>query len=161
MKNYLFVTCLVLVTTIAYTQTVMELPVNESNAELANYIKNKYLSEPFEGVKILETTNGTYLVSLGVVSTADYKDQSSKDRVAVIKARRNVLQYLQGSIVTSEQILTTSESITAKGVSYYEQYMDKITESSAGFVDGMTTLTTFNSKDNKEYIHAIYSQLTK
>jgi len=161
MKNYLFLTCFSLIVSIAYSQTIIELPVKESNPELATYIKNYYLNKPFEGVKILETNNGVYLVSLGVVAYADYKNQSSRDRVSVIKARRNALIYLQGSIVTSEQILKTSETVTGKGASYYEQFIDKITETSAGFVDGMSTLITFTSKNNKEYIHVIYTKLIK
>ena len=149
------------ITVVSYSQSITELPVKESNANLANYVKTYYLEQPFEGVKILETDSGVYLVSIGVVSFADYKDQSSRDRVAVIKARRNALLYMQGSIVTSEQLLKTSETITGNGASYYEQYIDKISETSAGFIDGMTTLTTFKSKNNKEYIHAIYSLLIK
>jgi hypothetical protein len=81
------------------------------------------------------------------------------DRIAVLKARRNALTYLQGSTITSEQIVKTGQTITGNSVSYYEEYFDTIRETSSGFVDGMSTLTTFTTSNGKNYIHAIYAIL--
>jgi len=127
--------------------------------ELANYIDSTYQNSPFEGVKIIESDTETFLISLAVVNTTGHKSQSTMDRIAVVKARRNALTYLQGSTITSDQIVQTGETITGKSVSYYEEYFDSIKETSSGFIQGMSTLTTFLTKDGKNHVHVIYAIL--
>ena len=132
---------------------------SEKQSPLASYIQKKYQSAPFEGVKIIESDEGAYLVSLAIVNVASHKTQSTMNRVATIKARRGAMVYLQGSTTTSESILTTSEKVSSNSVSYYENYMDKISENASGFIDGMTTLTTFKTNKGRDYVYVAYKLL--
>lgn len=132
--------------------------IQEKDADLKSYIKNKYSASPEEGVKILQTGNGDFLVSMALTS-ADGRSMSSLSRVTTVKARRNALVYVQGSRVTSEQILTTEEKISDKGATYFERYFDEIKEESEGFVQGMATLASFNSTDGKTFINVLYRKL--
>ena len=129
------------------------------DSALVKFIEDSYKASTFEGVKIIESETNTFLISLATVNNSEHKNQSTMDRIVVVKARRNALTYLQGSTITSEQIVQTRETITGNSVSYYEKYFDSIKETSSGFVQGMSTLTTFSTKDGKNYVHVIYTIL--
>ena len=133
--------------------------IKKKNEKLAAYITNLYNESPFEGVKIVEEKDVSYLVSLTVQVISSHKTSSARNRVAQIKARRNAMVFLNGSNITTETILKTGETVTDNNVSYYESYFDNIKENAAGFLDGMQVLTTFNSNTGKEYIYVIYKKL--
>lgn len=76
-----------------------------------------------------------------------------------MKARRAAMVLLNGSNITSEQILKTGETVTNNSVSYYETYIDEIKDNAAGFLNGMQVLTTFTANNGKEYIYIIYKKL--
>ena len=133
--------------------------IMKKNEELAKYITNLYNESPFEGVKIIEGKDVSYLISLSIQVVSNHKTSSTKNRVAQIKARRNAMVFLNGSNITSETIIKTGETITNNSVTYYETYMDEIKENAAGFLDGMQVLTTFTSNNGKEYIYIIYKKL--
>ena len=97
---------------------------SEKQSPLASYIQKKYQSAPFEGVKIIESDEGAYLVSLAIVNVASHKmiyNEQSRHHKGPTRSNG----YLQGSTITSESILTTSEKVSSNSVSYYENYMDK------------------------------------
>ena len=133
--------------------------IKKKNKELAKYITNLYNESPFEGVKIVEEKDASYLISLSIQVVSGHKTSSTQNRVAQIKARRNAMVFLNGSNITSQTILKTGETVTNNSVSYYETYMDEIKENAAGFLDGMQVLTTFTSNNGKEYIYIIYKKL--
>lgn len=111
-----------------------------------------------EGVRIFETESGNFLVS---ISSASWGKQSknSVDRIATVRCRRAVLQYLSGSQITSSTIIKTSEKVTTHSIEFYETYIDEIKENSAGFVEGMEVLCSWESKDGKQFYKAIYKEI--
>jgi len=111
-----------------------------------------------EGVKIVETDSGSFLVSVASVAKGS-KTTSAMNRVATVKCRRGVLTYIQGSVISSETIITTSEKVTGRGADFYESFFEQIKESSAGFVQGMESLCTWESADHRTYYKAIYSKI--
>ena len=133
--------------------------IMKKNEELAKYITNLYNESPFEGVKIIEGKDVSYLISLSIQVVSGHKTSSTKNTVANVKARRDAMLFLNGSNITSETIIKTEEAIKNNSVSYYETYIDEINENSAGFLDGMQVLTTFTSSNGKEYIYIIYKKL--
>ena len=133
--------------------------IMKKNEELAKYITNLYNENPFEGVKIIEGKDVSYLISLSIQVVSGHKTSSTKNTVANVKARRDAMRFLNGSNITSETIIKTEEAIKNNSVSYYETYIDEINENSAGFLDGMQVLTTFTSNNGKEYIYIIYKKL--
>lgn len=133
--------------------------IKKNNEQLAKYITQLYNSNPFEGVKIVEEKDVSYLLSLSVQVVSGHKTSSTMNRVAHIKASRNAMVFLNGSNIISETIIKTGETVTNNSVSYYETYIDEIKENAAGFLDGMQVLTTFTSNNGKEYIYIIYKEL--
>ncbi len=129
----------------------------KQNDKLAQYVTNLYNKSPFVGVKIVEGKDVSYLISLSVQTVSG--NINTTNRIAQVKARRNAMQFLNGSNITSEQIMRTEETVTNNSVSYYETYIDKINENSTGFLAGMQLLTTFTSNNGKDYIYIIYTKL--
>jgi len=153
MKNLTLVILLFTISISVFAQT------DNTNKKLANYITTLYNEKPFEGVKIVEDKDASYLISLSIQSVSGNKNSSTKNRVAQIKARRNAMVFLNGSNISSETILKTGETITNNSVTYYETFIDEINENAAGFLDGMQVLTSFTSNNNKEYVYIIYKKL--
>ena len=77
----------------------------------------------------------------------------------MIKARREALKFVEGSSITSETILNTSEVVTDRGVEFYEEFFDSIKENSSGWVDGMSVLTSWYFNNKKDYALVIYTEL--
>ena len=153
MKNQIIVISLLIFSISIFAQT------ENSNKKLVKYITNLYNEKPFEGVKIIEDKNISYLISLSIQAVSGHKTSSTKNRVAQIKARRNAMVFLNGSNITTETIIKTGETVTNNSVTYYENFIDEINENAAGFLDGMQVLTTFTSDDGKEYVYIIYKKL--
>lgn len=128
-----------------------------NNNDLILTIKKLYTENPFSGAFILEDSDAAYLISVAVQSGSG--NTSTMNRVAQVKARRNAMVLLNGSEISSEQIIKTEEKIINNKVSYYETYFDEITESSAGFLQGMKFLTSFYNSDKSEYIYIIFKKL--
>ena len=122
MKNLILVILLFTFSLSTLAQT------DKANKKLAKYITNLYNESPFEGVKIVEEKDVSYLISLSIQVVSGHKTSSTKNRVAQIKARRNAMVFLNGSNITSETILKTGETVTNNSISYYETYMDEIKE---------------------------------
>ena len=127
--------------------------------KLEDFIKSKYSSTSFEGVKIVSLGEAQFLVSMAVTSDANHKTTSTLNRVAMIKARRETLKFINGSSITSETILETSETVSDRSVNYYESFFDRIKENSAGWVQGMSVLTSWYSNNGKDYVLAIYNEI--
>ena len=160
MKNRILAILLCIFTISAIAQAdFQDNTTTNKNKESAKYITNLYNENPFEGVKIIEGKDVSYLISLSIQVVSNHKTSSTKNRVAQIKARRNAMVFLNGSNITSETIIKTGETITNNNVTYYDTYMDEIKENAAGFLDGMQVLTTFTSNNGKEYIYIIYKKL--
>ena len=132
---------------------------NETKDALEKEMIALFNKSPFEGVKILQDSGDSYLLSVSIQTNTSHKTSSSKNRVASVMARRNAMVFMNGSTVTSEQIIKTNETITMNSVSYYEEFIDRISESSSGFIDGMEVLTTFDFNQGKEYAYIIFRKL--
>lgn len=110
-----------------------------------------------DGVKILNTAEGTYILS--VASVANSTNQNTKTRVSIVRARRNVSDYINGTTITSESILETGEVVRNDSVEFYESFKERIVEQGSGFVDGMEVACTWVSSDGKNFFTAIFRKL--
>jgi len=127
---------------------------------LGDYIVGLYKKGRFDGIKILEMNNESYMISAGTVSISDYKKTSSMRRVAELRAKRNVINFInEGSKITTE-MFDFYEEKEKNNRSYYETYFKQITSDKAsGFIAGMQTLATF--KHNKDFIYIIYKKINQ
>ena len=127
--------------------------------KLANEIKEIWYKNPFQGTKIIAKKDVSYLIGIGMTTFSHRKSTNTLNTVASIRARNEVLKRLNGVTQTSSSDIITSEKITGSSVTYYETYLEKISENANGYVQGMDVLTTFKSKDGRDYVYIIYKKL--
>ncbi len=144
---------------VAQTSIQDKYTIEDGGADyLADYIINLYKKGRFDGIKLLDMNNATYMISAGTVTMSDYKKTSSMRRVAKLRAKSNIIKFInEGSQLTNEMFDFYEEG-EKNGRSNYEAYFKEITtEKSSGFVGGMQTLSTF--KHESDFIYIIYKKI--
>ena len=132
---------------------------DEVKWNLNQLCQETYNATPFTGVKLTPYEGTMYLVSAGVASVTKGQNLATLSRIAQMRARRDVLVYLEKPIVTSETIFGAS-MITENGKSeMVETFEDVITEQSQGFVNGLEVLTAFDDKKNDNYVVFLFRPL--
>ena len=165
MKKIIFtITVLFLISTNLSSQTLTpqdKYIIDDGGADiLGDYIVGLYKKGRFDGIKILEMNNESYMISAGTVTISDYKKTSSMRRVAEMRAKRNIINFInEGSELTTEMFDFYEEG-EKNGRSYYETYFKQVsTEKAKGFVGGMQTLVTF--KHNTDFIYVIFKKINQ
>ena len=132
---------------------------DEVKWNLNQLCQETYKATPFTGVKLTTYEGTKFLVSAGVASVTKGQDLATLSRIAQMRARRDVLVFLQGTTVSSEMIFGTS-MVTENGKSeLVESFEDVITQQSQGFVGGLEVLTAFDDKKNDTYVVFLISPL--
>ena len=127
---------------------------------LGNFIRRMYISQPFNGVKLLQTQEGEdYLVSVVELKKDPSKSETIQSRIASVKAKAYASQYINGSNVTTEVIVVTTEERLKDSVINKTTMQETLKESSMGFVDGIELLTKFDSPDNIHLVYVYYKLL--
>lgn len=111
---------------------------NQDRTALANFLSRMYKSSPFEGVKVVQDYDNTYLLSVVLVNKSS--SESATNRLAMVKSNRQVMQYLGGlTIISSETIIRTVENPNVK--ESVAEITDIIKENSLGHTQSMEVLT--------------------
>lgn len=147
----IFLVLIVSIASLGFSQNQCEVKVSS----LISVLEKNYKELPADGAKFLFVDSCKYLVGIGTSST-NSKTISTMSRIASVKARREVVNLINGVNISSQTIITTEEIITDKMVSYAEIFRDEIKENSAAFVQGMIELTKFKSTDNSTFIYILY-----
>ena len=122
-----------------------------------NFLVRMYNNAPFEGVRAVYDYDNAYLISVLVLEPIKYKDNESIiNRVASVKAVAQASRYLNGSNITQDMIIHTTEK--SDGTSDTE-IIENIHENSVGYVKAMEQLTNFKRSDGK--IVFIFASLLK
>ena len=148
---FLFSLQLLLSFTNSYSQSY-----NQEKVALSNFIIRMYKTEPFTGVKVFLDYENKYLISLVKLSPGNYNSENDMNRVAEVKAKALVNQFINGSYITSENIITTTESTSKKNSAAVQDVMETITESSMGYVNALEHISTFTDEkepDKKVFIY--------
>lgn len=132
---------------------------NSEKIALTNFITRVYNSQPWSGVKIFLDYENKYLISLVELNPANYKFENEMVRVAEIKSRSQVNQFLNGSYITSETIVPTTDSVSKKNSSSVEDVKEVIKETSIGYVSTMELISTFISETDSNKKVFIYLKL--
>lgn len=153
MKKILFFCTLLLIGTLtsAYCQSY-----NQEKVALTNFIIRMYKNEPFTGVKVFLDYENKYLISLVKLSPGNYSSENDMTRVAEVKAKAQVNQFINGSYITAESIITTTETTSRKNSAAVQDVMETITESSMGYVNALEHISTFTDEkepDKKVFIY--------
>jgi hypothetical protein len=120
---------------------------NEDKEVMAEYMKELYRRSQFEGVKIVENNDVSFLTSLVALEKSKYKSYSDMNTVARVKSQSLASKFINGSVISSEDVIfTTSPDSSVESTT---QIIASIRETSQGFINGMELLTTFDSKDGQ------------
>ena len=121
---------------------------NSEKGDLMLFVKRMYLSQPFEGVKIID--NGLIIICVEMPSNST--NANSITQIANIKAKNLLNKFLNGSFVSSDFILSTQQN-NSKADSLKESQMkiiEIIREESSGVVAGLELLSNFEANSTKK-----------
>ena len=120
---------------------------NQEKTALANFLVRMYENAPFDGVKAVEDYDNAYLMSVVKLDKEKYKTESALNRVASVKAMSQASRFFNGSNITEDMIMRTTEK--ADGTSDIE-IIENIREHSTGYVKQLEHLTNFPSSDGHQ-----------
>jgi hypothetical protein len=133
-----------------------------SKVSVGNFVRRMYNAQPFDGVKILQTQDGLdYMVSVVALKKDPNRASNIESRIASVKAKAFASQYVNGSNISSEVVVVTTEEKTKDSVVTKSKMQEIIKESSMGFTEGMELLINFESNDSKQVVYVYYREIKK
>ena len=122
-----------------------------------NFLVRMYNNAPFDGVRAVNDYDNAYLISVLALDPSKYQNNESViNRVASVKAMAQASRFLNGSNITQDMIIHTTEK--NDGTSDTE-IIENIHENSVGYVKAMEQLTNFKRSDGKHVF--IFATLLK
>lgn len=120
---------------------------NQERTALTNFLVRMYENAPFDGVKAVEDYDNAYLMSVVKLDKTKYNTESALNRVATVKAMSQASRFFNGSDITEDMIIRTTEK--TDGTSDTE-IIDNIREHSIGYVRQLEQLTNFAASDGQQ-----------
>lgn len=120
---------------------------NQERTALTNFLVRMYENAPFEGVRAVEDYDNAYLMSVVKLDKSKYKTESAFNRVASVKAMSQASRFFNGSTITDDMIIRTTER--ADGTSDTE-IIENIREHSIGYIKSLEQLTNFAAPDGMQ-----------
>lgn len=117
---------------------------NSDRVSFTNFLIRMYNNAPFEGVRAVNDYDDAFLISVLALDKEKYKTEAVLNRVATVKAMANASRYFNGSNITQDMIIHTTEK--ADGTSD-TNIIENIRENSAGYIKALEQLTNFRRKD--------------
>lgn len=117
---------------------------NSDKVAVANFLIRMYNDAPFEGVRVVDDYEQAYLVSVLALDKAKYKTDAILNRVASVKAMAQASRYFNGSNITQDLIIHTSEKADGSNDT---EIIENIRENSVGYVKQLEQLTNFTRED--------------
>ena len=121
------------------------------------FVERMYRNAPFEGVKVMQDYDNEYILSVVVLPVANYSSESDMNRVAMVKAQRQVSTFFNGSTITSDLVITTSENPVDESVT--TTLTEIIRERSIGYVRQLELLTNFSVEQGARKVFVFYKKL--
>jgi len=129
---------------------------------IGNFVRRMYNAQSFDGVKVLQTQDGLdYMVSVVALKKDPTRAANVESRIASVKAKAFASQYVNGSNVSSEVIIVTTEQKTKDSTITKTEMKELLKESSMGFAEGMELLINFESNDGKQVVYVYYREIKK
>lgn len=127
-------------TTFVYAQSF-----DQERIALSKFIERMFNNSPFEGCRIVDDYDNSYLLSVVELDKSKYKTTSIMNRVAQVKSQRNAGEFFNGTQSYSEITIRTPKSEGKGGKEMAETY-EIIRTNSTGFVQQLALLSQFESK---------------
>ena len=136
----------IVITMCAVSISTMAQGYNTEKTALTNFLVRMYENAPFEGVRAVDDYNQQYLISVLTLEKAKYPNESAMFRVAGVKAMSQASRFFNGSSITSDLIIRTSEKSDGTGDT---EMIETINEKSVGFVKSLELLTNFDIENGR------------
>ena len=131
---------------------------NSDRVAFTNFLIRMYNNAPFEGVRAVDDYYDAYLISVLALDKERYKTEAALNRVASVKAMAQASRFFNGSNITQDMIIRTSEK--SDGTSDTE-IIENIRENSVGYVRALEQLTNFIRKDGLQVFIFITPLISK
>ncbi len=120
---------------------------NLERTQLANFLTRMYENAPFEGVRVVDDYDHQYLMSALSLDPVKYGgNESTMNRVAGVKAMSQASRFFNGSSITSDLIIRTTEKSDGSADT---EMIENIRENSVGYVKALELLTSFDDSQGK------------
>ena len=136
----------IVITMCAVSISTMAQGYNTEKTSLTNFLMRMYENAPFEGVRAVDDYNQQYLISVLTLEKAKYPNESAMFRVAGVKAMSQASRFFNGSSITSDLIIRTTEKSDGIGDT---EMIETINEKSVGFVKSLELLTNFDIENGR------------
>lgn len=140
MRKIILSLMLCCISTMMYAQSF-----DQERIALSKFIERMYNSSPFEGCRIVDDYDISYLLSVVELDKSKYKTTSVMNRVAQVKSQRNAGEFFNGTQSYSEITIRTPKSEEKGGSKEMTETYEIIRTNSTGFVQQMALLTQFES----------------
>ena len=122
--------------------------LDEDRTALAMFIERMYNNEPFEGCRLLDDYDHSYLINVVTLDKIKYANRQAMNRVAQVKSQRAAGEYLNGTQSFTEFVIKTPKS-EGKGVNEnMVKTLEVIKTNTTGFVQQMQILSSFDAEGN-------------
>ena len=156
MKNNLAVVLLLFIALSSYSQSI-----NDDKTSLTNFIKRMYNSAPFEGVKVIDDYDHQYFISVLSLEKGKYPNEPMMNRVAQVKGQSQANIFFNGSTISSDLVIKTTENKSTDKPSTAVETIESIKENAMGFVKSMELHTNFDNADGKRMVFIFYKEMKK
>ena len=136
----------IVITMCAVSISTMAQGYNTEKTALTNFLVRMYENAPFEGVRAVDDYEQQYLISVLTLEKAKYTNESVMFRVAGVKAMSQASRFFNGSSITSDLIIRTTEKSDGSGDT---EMIETINEKSVGFVKSLELLTNFDIENGR------------
>ena len=148
--------CLTLCFQYSYSQSF-----NQDKVAFGNFMKRMYTAAPFEGVKVVDDYNKEYFISVVALEKSKYPSSSAMNRVAQVKAQSQANRFFNGSTITSDLLIKTSERKSNNTLETTMEMIESIKENSTGFTKGLELLTNFANNEEDKVVFVFACELQK
>lgn len=133
--------------------------INDDKTSVTNFIKRMYNSAPFEGVKVIDDYDHQYFISVLSLEKGKYPNDSMMNRVAQVKGQSQANIFFNGSTISSDLVIKTTENKSTDKPSTAVETIESIKENAMGFVKSMELLTNFDNPDAKRKVFIFYKEI--
>lgn len=120
---------------------------NSDRVSFTNFLVRMYNNAPFDGVRAVNDYDNAFLISVLALDKAKYKTDATLNRVASVKAMAQASRYFNGSNITQDMIIRTTEK---PGGQTDTEIIENIRENSVGYVNALEQLTNFTREDGQQ-----------
>jgi len=128
---------------------------NEDRVILSNYLQRQYENEEYEGARIVDDYENSYVVTAVALMPEKYDSESAMKRVAYVKGQRAISEFINGSTISSTTIYQTERSKEEGGKEKdVVKALERTRQHSVGTVQNVELYASFKFKDKYVSIYA-------